>query len=144
MLESLPLGVFNERSSSRGVDDATINRANVVRLEGSWVRTRLLQFPPGKEATHPAGSSNAWRTGEGAHEGKPPAPDGAPADTPKAGLPSQDILVFAGTPYLRGLNDLMVSPCRGLTPPRGSRCDELWGRSSAWISLPAFNFLLTS
>ena len=101
----------------RGVDDATINRANVVRLEGSWVRTRLLQFPPGKEATHPAGSSNAWQTGEGAREGKPPAPGGAPADNTKAGPPGQDILVFAGMPYLRGLNDLMVSPRIGLTSP---------------------------
>ena len=87
-----------------------INRANMVRLEGSWVRTRLLQFPPGKEAT--PGSSNVCQSGEG----MPPAPGGAPADTTKAGPPGQDILVFTCTPYLRGLNDLMVSLCRGLTP----------------------------
>ena len=108
------LEVSDERSSSRGVDDATDKHANVVRLEGSWVRTRLLQFPPGKEAT--PGSSNVCQSGEGALERKPPAPGGPPADTNKAGPPGQDILLFAGTPYLRGLNDLMVSPRRGLTP----------------------------
>ena len=97
------------------MDDAPIKRANVVRLEGSWVRTRLFRFPSGKEAT--PGRSNVCQTGEGALEGMPPAPGGAPADNTKAGPPGQDILVFACTPYLRGLNDLMVSPRRGLTSP---------------------------
>ena len=140
VLESLPLLEVPVETSSRSGDDAMLKHANVIRLEGRWVRTQLLQFPPGKGAT--ASSTSVCQTGEGALAGNPPpAPGVAPAaGNAEAELPDQDcqkILVFACTPSLRGLKDLMVSLCRprshGVSCGNTSRIN-----GSAGLNLPPY------
>ena len=111
VLESLPLEISNGTSGMREGD--SVIKSNVVRLKGGWVRTQLLLPPAPAEAT--AGIIARRRGGDGDPVGREPLPPSGPTACPSAEAAQQqcrDVLVFVCSPYLCGLDDLMVSPRR--------------------------------